>query len=222
MQISVVIPAFNEEKFIRNSLNSLQQQTEKPDEIIVVDNLSRDNTVKIAKEFAVQIVEEKTTGIGDARNKGFNSAQYEIIARCDADTIVPPFWIKKIKKNFEQNIDALVGPIDYYDAIPRNTSASKAFINLMKKMNGFYPLLGLNMAIRQKMWKKVKNKVCLDDKQVHEDIDLAIHVNKEGGVIGYDPTLIVQSSARRINNNVVSFFIEYPARLIKTIKAPHL
>jgi len=78
------------------------------------------------------------------------------------------------------------------------------------------------MIISKNMWEKVKNKVCLDDKMVHEDLDLAIHVNKYGGIIGYDPTLVVQSSGRRIKNNFYSFFIEYPTRLIKTLRAPHL
>lgn len=222
MKISVVIPAYNEEKYIRNSLNSLKQQEEKPDEIIVVDNLSQDRTVSIVKEFDTKIIEEKTKGIGDARNKGFNSALYEIIARCDADTIVPPDWIKKIKLNFTKKIDALVGPINYYDVFPQNTINSKIFIHFMKMIQGHYPLLGLNLAITKKMWEKVKNTVCLDDKKVHEDIDLGIHVNKQGGIIGYDPSLIVQSSGRRIKHNFASFFIEYPTRLIKTLKGPHL
>ena len=222
MKISVVIPAFNEEKFIGNSLNSLKQQEVKPDEIILVDNFSNDNTVSIAQNFNVKVIKTKTTGIGDARNKGFNEAQYDIIARCDADTIVPPDWLKKIKTNFNERIDALVGPVNYYDVFPQNTINSKIFISFMKLIQGHYPLLGLNMIISKNMWEKVKNKVCLDDKMVHEDLDLAIHVNKYGGIIGYDPTLVVQSSGRRIKNNFYSFFIEYPTRLIKTLRAPHL
>lgn len=222
MKISVVIPAYNEERFIRNSLNSLKQQEEKPDEIILVDNFSKDKTTSIAKEFNVKIIERETTGIGNARNIGFNAAQYEIIARCDADTIVPTDWLKKIKQNFAKNIDALVGPVNYYDVFPQNTINSKIFIHFIKICLGHYPMLGLNMIMTKKMWEKVKDKVCLDDKMVHEDIDLAIHVNKQGGIIAYDPTLIVQSSGRRIKNNFFSFFIEYPTRLIKTFKAPHL
>ncbi len=223
MKISVVIPAYNEEKFIRNSLKSVQQQEVQADEIIVVDNLSRDNTVAIAKEFGAKVIETATNGIGDARNKGFDAASYEIIARCDADTIVPSDWLKKIKKNFvDKHIDALVGPVNYYDVFPQNSLNSKIFIYTIKIALGHYPLFGLNMIISKKMWQKVRNKVCLDDKTVHEDIDLSIHVDKEGGIIGYDSSLVVQSSGRRIKNNIYSFFVEYPTRLIKTLKAPHL
>ena len=99
MKISVVIPAYNEEKYIRNSLNSLKQQVEQPDEIIIVDNLSQDKTILIAKEFNVKVIEGRTKGIGHARSIGFDTVQNEIIARCDADTVVPSNWIKKIKQN---------------------------------------------------------------------------------------------------------------------------
>lgn len=219
MKISVVVPASNEEKFIRNSLASLNQQEEKPDEIIMVDNLSQDKTATIAKEFNIKIIETRTKGIADARNIGFNSALYDIIARCDADTIVPVDWIKKIKQNFERKIDALVGPVLYYDVSPPSAFSSKLFIYFMKIIQGHYPLLGLNMAISKKMWEKVKDIACIDDKKVHEDIDLAIHVNKLGGIIEYDPNLIVKSSGRRIKHNYYSFFIEYPTRLIKTLRS---
>jgi len=73
------------------------------------------------------------------------------------------------------------------------------------------------MAISKKAWNKVKDEACLDDKQFHEDIDLAIHVIKSGGKIIYDPELFAQFSARRIKNNPESFFKEYPDRVIKTI-----
>jgi len=116
MKVSVVIPVYNEEKYIERCLESLQNQQEKADEIIIVNNNSTDKTYDLAKKYPVTIIREPIQGITFARNRGFNTARGDIIARSDADTIIPSDWIKKIKANFQKNkIDALGGTCIFYD-----------------------------------------------------------------------------------------------------------
>lgn len=219
MKISLIIPAYNEEKFIKKCLESVKEQTVKPDEVLVINNNSTDKTINIAKEFKVKIINEKQQGISFARNRGFSEAKYEIIARCDADCILPNTWIEQIKENFKnKRIDALGGPLYYYDIILPNKKIIIAFIKFMKAILGHYPLIGPNMIVTKKIWNKVKNHVCNDNSLVHEDIDLAVHINKIGGKIGYDEKLINTISSRRLKNNPYSYFIEYPERWIKTIR----
>ena len=219
MKVSVVIPVFNEERFIRTCLVSLKNQIEEPDEIIIVDNNSSDRTIAIAKNFAVRIVREKTQGITHARNHGFDTAKYEIIARCDADSILPKDWIQKIKRQFEfYPIDGLVGPINYYDVPVRTALGMRFYITATKKVLGHYPLNGPSMAITKQIWKRVKKYICPDDSKVHEDIDLSIHIHKAGVKIKYDRTLLVQVSGRRAKHNPRSFFLEYPVRFFKMIR----
>jgi glycosyltransferase involved in cell wall biosynthesis len=91
--ISVIIPAFNEEKFLGNCLFSLKNQDFNDFEIIVVDNNSRDKTSKIAKKFGVKLVSEKNQGAALARNRGAKEAKGEILAFTDADTILPKNWL---------------------------------------------------------------------------------------------------------------------------------
>ncbi len=221
MKVSVVIPAYNEEKYIAFCLNSLARQSVPPDEIIIVDNNCTDKTADIAGKFSnVRIVRENKQGMIFARNKGFNEAKGDIIARCDADTILPPDWIKKIKANFEERrIDALTGPLVFYESPVKGLFFVKMYLNIMKYLqHGKEILNGPNMIITKKIWNKVKNKVCLDDKKVHEDIDLAIHILQVNGIIYRDNTLVIQESARRITSNPLSFFGEYPLRMITTLK----
>lgn len=219
MKISLIIPAYNEEKFIKKCLKSVFAQTEMPDEIILINNNSTDKTVEIAKKFKVKIINEKQQGISYARNRGFNEAKYEIIARCDADCVIPRSWVEQIKKNFNnKKIDALGGPLYYYDIIIPNKRIFSAFIKFMRAILGHYPLIGPNMIITKKIWGKVKNYVCNDNNLVHEDIDLASHINKIGGKISYDEKLINTISSRRLKNNPYSFFIEYPERWIRTLR----
>lgn len=218
MRVSVIIPAYNEEKYIAKCLKSLVRQEVPADEIIVVDNNSSDKTAKIAKKFGVLVIKEKKQGMTPARNRGFDKAKYEIIARCDADTIVPKNWVKKIKKNFDKSqIDALVGPVILYDLPLKTALYSKAYLAGIRMVKNHNILMGSNMVITRAMWEKVRGEVCLLDKQVQEDIDLSLHIKEHGGHIAYDDSFTVFVSGRRIKNNPLSFFIEYPIKSIRTL-----
>ncbi|MCL5019070.1 MAG: glycosyltransferase family 2 protein [Patescibacteria group bacterium] len=220
MKVSAVVIAYNEEKYIKNCLESLTSQTEKADEIILVDNNSTDRTVEIAKQFPeVRIVKEGKQGMIYARNKGFDSAKYELITRCDSDTRVSKDWIKNIKKHFEaEKIDALSGPLRFFD-VPQ-TRFHKILADIYNDgailVYQHRILDGPNMSLTKEIWEKVRDKVCLIDKDVHEDADLAIHIVKAGGKVKYFKDVLADASGRRLLHNPSSFFLEYPWKHIKT------
>ncbi|MEO6509060.1 MAG: glycosyltransferase family 2 protein [Patescibacteria group bacterium] len=221
MKVSVVIIAYNEEKYIGHCLESIKNQVEAPDEVIVVDNNSKDNTVKIAEQYGVRIVHEKQQGMTPARNAGFNAATGEIIARCDSDTVVPKDWIKKIKAYYNQKaFDALTGPTYLYDTtFPKSTFFTNIYILVMKlRLKGNDVLIGPNMILTKKAWETVKDEVCMNDKVVHEDIDLTIHLLHHGLRVVSKRDLVVGMSGRRIVRNPASFFIEYLVRNFTTFK----
>lgn len=225
MRVSVIIPVFNEETYISKCLESIFAQSELPDEVIVVDNNCTDKTVEIARKFpTVRVIKEKTQGMTPARNKGFNNAKYDIIARTDADTIVPKNWIREIKKHFEKDSElvALSGPSRMYGV---NALKEKAYFRgeilyfqMFKKIFKTDCLSGPNMAIRKIAWKKIKTEVCLVDTLVHEDIDLAIHAAHFGKVLIdlQDKGLAVNTSFRRWKK--VKTHWEYPYRYFRTIQ----
>ncbi|QQG44503.1 MAG: glycosyltransferase [Candidatus Roizmanbacteria bacterium] len=220
MKVSVVIPAYNEEKYIEKCLEALNLQEEKPEEIIIVDNNSTDNTINVAQNFNATIFKEFKQGITYARNKGFDEAKGDILARCDADSIPPSDWIKKIINDFSRyKIDAVTGPLKMYDFFLPTILGSIIYADIVRiAQKGKGTLIGPNMAITKKIWDKVKKNTCLEDKKVHEDMDLALHIGKAGGVIMFDKSLIMPTSARRIKKRPQSFFIEYPLRAANTIK----
>jgi|SRR6185369_12598708 len=221
MRISVVIPAYNEEKYIGACLEAMVNQEEKADEIIVVNNNSTDRTVEIAKQYPVIIVNEQEQGMIQARNRGFNEAQYEIIARTDADTIVPSNWIKKIKEDFlSEALVALSGPSYFYETPAHLSSKTvynlhKPYFRIMRQVLRHDCLYGPNIALRKSAWEQIKNQVCLNNNDIHEDIDLAIHIAPLG-LIKFDKTLIVNSSFRRFKR--FQPYLEYPHRLISSIR----
>lgn len=220
MKISLIIPVFNEEKYIANCLNCIMKQKVMPDEIIVVNNNCTDNTISIVKRYPmVTIINEKKQGMIFARNAGFNAAQFEIIARCDGDTQPSATWIKRIRDDFAKyKIDALTGPISFYDAQLKTTLLARGYLDLMRPIHrGKETLIGPNMIITKEIWQKIKDKVCLNDKLVHEDIDLAYHIHEANGRIKRDDRLVMFTSSRRMKKNPHSFFGEYPMRFMKTL-----
>ncbi|MCL4416910.1 MAG: glycosyltransferase family 2 protein [Actinobacteria bacterium] len=218
MKISVVIPAHNEEKYIERCLKSLMDQDEKADEIIVVNSNCTDRTIEICKNYPVTILDEFEKGIIPARNKGFNAASGEIIARCDADTIVPKDWIKKIKQHFiNKDIVAVGGPVMFFDLPLKTPLLANGYSVAHKKLYKNHVLLGANMAVKKSAWDEIKNKTALKDKHVHEDIDLAFLLGTVGEVL-FDRKMVMSTSGRRIKKKPHSFFVEYPIRLVKTYR----
>lgn len=98
MKLSVIIPCKNEAKILPRLLSSLAGQTTLPDEVIVVDSHSTDNTVAVAKNFStklpLQIVTAKEKGISPARNEGVAKASGDLFLFPDADVTLPPTFIE--------------------------------------------------------------------------------------------------------------------------------
>lgn len=98
---SVIVPAYNAEKTIGKCLKALESQTRKPKEIIVVDDGSRDNTAKAAKEFrGVKLIKQKHSGPAAARNRGAKRAAGSILVFTDADCEPAKSWLSNMLKPF--------------------------------------------------------------------------------------------------------------------------
>lgn len=103
-KISIIIPAFNAEKTIAKTLESLEKQSNKNFEAIVVNDGSTDATEGIAKKFGfVKIINQENLGISNARNIGARNANSEIIVFLDSDVVVEKQWVEKILKAFEND-----------------------------------------------------------------------------------------------------------------------
>jgi glycosyltransferase involved in cell wall biosynthesis len=83
--VSVIIPAYNGERFIRAAIESVQSQTLSVAEIIVVDDGSSDRTYEIASDLGVRVIRQSNQGVSAARNVGIQAASQPWIALLDAD-----------------------------------------------------------------------------------------------------------------------------------------
>ena len=98
--VSVIIPAYNAEKFIAKTLDSVRKQTYQNIEIIVIDDGSIDQSIAIVKQFIqedkrIKLWRQKNLGVAAARNKGIEIAQGEFIAPLDADDLWYPQNLEK-------------------------------------------------------------------------------------------------------------------------------
>lgn len=98
---SVIIPAYNEEKYIGVCLESLSKQTHPQYEVIVVDDGSTDRTVSIVEAFAAKdkrfkLLKQSHKGPGEARNLAANQATGDVLLFCDADMAFAPDYIEKL------------------------------------------------------------------------------------------------------------------------------
>ncbi len=94
--ISIIIPAYNEEKVISDCLKSLKKQSLKNMEIVIVDDGSSDKSPQIVKTFGVTQLEQNHQGPGPARNLGAKKAHGKILVFVDADMTFEKGFIKDL------------------------------------------------------------------------------------------------------------------------------
>lgn len=202
MLISVVIPVLNDAAMLATCLDALAVQTRPANEVIVVDNGSTDDTAAVALRAGARVVSEPRPGIMPATAAGFDAAKGTVIARLDADSVVPPDWIERVEAAFTSDPDlaALTGPGDFYGSnrvvhwIGR-TLYIGGYFWFMSLVLGHAPLFGSNLALTAATWARLRERVHRYQREMHDDLDLAYHLEPDMRV-RYDPSLRVGVSAR--------------------------
>lgn len=111
--ISVVLPVYNAEKYLAESVESILRQTHENFELIIINDGSKDNSAAVVKSFSdprIVYIEQENAGLAATLNRGISTAKYEYIARQDNDDISEPQRFEKQIEFLEANKDvALVG-----------------------------------------------------------------------------------------------------------------
>ena len=204
IKISLVIPAYNEEKYIGNCLKKIEASNNKFFEIIVVDNGSQDHTSDIAKSFPnVKVVIEPRKGVMFARQKGINISNGNILAFTDADTLISDGWTNKIIFEFSKDpkLALLSGPIFYYDSTMIEKTMIWMYWNFLAFPTYFitrHMSIFSNLVIRKDILEKMNG---LDTTIVFygDDTDTSLRASKFGKV-KFSPSFKMSASARRLHN----------------------
>lgn len=106
IRVSVIVPVYNVEQYIRNCINSILRQTYVDFELILIDDGSTDQSGKICDEYTdrrVKVIHKKNEGAGEARNRGMDIAVGEYITFVDSDDYIAPCYLEKLLTIAEKN-----------------------------------------------------------------------------------------------------------------------
>ena len=209
MKLSIIIPARNEAVYIGKCLESIiaEAKRERADvEIIVGNGKSTDATKEIALRYpGVIVVDSPKNGANAARQAGFEASSGDLIGNIDADTLLPPGWLRRVFKEFNAhpNLVALSGPYIYYDLpfflrlfmrVLWYLIAPFYFLNntLLQRNSS---VMGGNLVIRRDALEKIGG-YNTDIVFYGDDTDTATRLSKVG-LVKFSYTFPVSSSGRR-------------------------
>jgi glycosyltransferase involved in cell wall biosynthesis len=202
LSLSIVIPVFNEEEHLQTCLQSIARQTTLPDEVVVVDNNSTDRSAVVATQYPfVRVIREKQQGIAHARDAGFDAATSDLIGRIDADTVLPETWVEDVYALYQHRRDfAFTGGGTFYNVSAPHFNSymlSQIAFRINRFIMGHYILWGSNMVLPRSQWRRVRKLVCSTNKDIHEDLDLAIHLHRIGCPITFKENIKVGVEMKR-------------------------
>lgn len=141
-KISLVVPCYNIEKFLRQCLDSAKNQTMKDIEIICIDDGSTDSTGKILDEYAAAdsrfvIIHKENGGYGKAMNVGLDHARGKYFCILESDDMIMPDTCEILYKAAEE-FDADVVRSDYFDMTTKNGKIHLSAMQIHKDFSYYY------------------------------------------------------------------------------------
>lgn len=127
--VSVVIPLYNKELFVRRALESVCRQTFQSYEVVIVDDGSTDQGPRIAESMGFKIIQQGNSGVSAARNRAIAESQAPWVAFLDADDEWHPFFLQRVMSALEAYPQAVAGCSDYStSAIAKDNSGLDAYL----------------------------------------------------------------------------------------------
>ncbi|MFA5133591.1 MAG: glycosyltransferase family A protein [Patescibacteria group bacterium] len=181
--ISIIIPLYNGKKTIAQAINSILKQTYKDLEIIVIDDGSTDGSADLIPAISIRpdserakagipikLIKQKNLGANAARNRGAKEAHGEYLFFCDADIILKPYALERLKKTLDSNAEAAYAYCSFKFGIKKITS-QKFDIEILKKYN----YISTMSLVRKKDFSGFDEKL-----QKFQDWDLWLTMAMEG------------------------------------------
>lgn len=178
-KISIIMPAFNSEKYIKKSITSLLFQTYKDIELIIINDGSTDNTENIILDFQkidkrIKYFKTHNTGAANARNLGLSNATGQFISFVDSDDYIDSRMMEVLINKYNEFHSDIIGcgaERIYPDrAIPNKSSFEKGFYSKADLESKFYPNLfctnELEDKIPKSMWSKLFRRDIIEENNI--------------------------------------------------------
>ena len=199
MKLSVIIPAYNCEKYIVQCIQMIKAEMDNQTEIIVIDDGSKDNTLKLCKEYEslnIHIYHQENQGVSMARNNGIDKATGDYIMFVDADDMLVSGWFENIKPYLSGKYDIIYFGKDYkQESIPK-----EAVIK-----NIFCVPNGNQTKYLASVWSKLFRKSLIVENKIRFDKQL---INGEDLVFALE-CLLCSSTYTFVKAPIYSYFVNY-------------
>ena len=173
-KFSVIIPAFNMEKYIKKTLDSVMKQTFTDYEVIVVDDGSTDKTVEIAKKYKVKVIECKHGGLSAVRNAAIKEAKGDYLVLLDSDDWWDKNLLKKLAESSKNDADLIRFQIRTVDDENKKVDYNEKSFEGLNGVDAFKEITSFHYvdsaciyAIKRKYYEK--EKFSFAKGRVHED-----------------------------------------------------
>ena len=212
-KVSVLIPSFNEEKYIALTLAAMTKQEYNNYEVIIINNASTDKTEEVIEHFLnenpnarkiITVINETRKGTNYAREAGRKMASGTIIAQLDADCIPSSSWVSTgVNLLLKERVVAVTGPYDYFDGFK-----FRRYSSLIAQMI-FYPIIDTCAQYFERGGIIIGGNAFINAQVLEtaggyntsltfygDDIDIAKRIFYRGRIL-YSNKLIMKSSTRR-------------------------
>jgi cellulose synthase/poly-beta-1,6-N-acetylglucosamine synthase-like glycosyltransferase len=198
--ISLLVPCYNEERSVEASLKSCLAQSRPFDEIVFIDDCSKDKTPEILARYADRITVRRTpsnTGNkSSAQEFGLSFITGDIVVMTDADTLLSPNFASEIEREFRQRPD-VVAVSGYVRSLPHNwLTLCRAFDYAVGQtihkvaqnyLNYIFVMPGAASAFRTSIFRK---HITFDHDTITEDLDFTYKIHRHNLTISFNPKAI--------------------------------
>lgn len=212
VDVSVIVPTWNEEKYLPKCLKSLAKQSRAlRSEVIVVDGGSSDRTVSIAEKYADRVIVNKGQPVGAARNSGAEVAKGEVLAFIDADTMASGQWLREVTRSFNATPKpvGVTGPTIPYEGTKFDELMYHVATGWAQRLSlklGRPHVAGFNCAYRADTFWDAGGFD--ENRELSEDVELGLRIRHQGQIL-FNPDMVAYTSLRRIKQHGYTYLTTY-------------
>jgi glycosyltransferase involved in cell wall biosynthesis len=206
-KLSVIVPTLNEEAHVGALLSNVMSQTRQPDEVLVVDAGSTDDTVALVRRFPSMQLLTKKPPVACGRNLGGRNATGEVLIFLDADVRLPSNFFQGFLEEFEgRQLDVACPLYVPYRSTPAVERFHALFNFVMKALQGISPSgAGHCIAVRGDLFRESRG---FDPSLKFDDIELIRRLS-EGRRFGIVEEPVFVSDRRYREQGVMRMILRY-------------